>query len=87
MKACAQGLMRAACGIAIGLFFSKKNLGHVQVLKSRNKATEFFQLWNYVLDKVVARQTINTECCASGGLGLSDKVDQAQSRTKLENFW
>jgi hypothetical protein len=33
-------------------------------------------LWNYFLNKVVARQTIN----ASGGLGPSDKIDQAQSR-------
>jgi hypothetical protein len=27
----------ATCGITIGLFFSKKNPGHVQVLKSHNK--------------------------------------------------
>jgi hypothetical protein len=49
----------AACGITISLFFLKKNPGHVQVLKSRNKDTEFFHLWNYLLNKVVARQTIN----------------------------
>jgi hypothetical protein len=49
----------AACGIMIGLFFSKKNPGHIQVLKSHHIATEFFHLWNYFLNKVVARQTIN----------------------------
>jgi hypothetical protein len=51
----------AACGITIGLFFPKTNPGHVQVLKSRNKETEFFYLWKYFLNKVVARQTINAE--------------------------
>jgi hypothetical protein len=34
-----------------------RNLGQVQVLKSHNK--EFFHLWNYFLNKVIARQTIN----------------------------
>jgi hypothetical protein len=46
-----------ACGIKIGLFFSKKNPGHIQVFKSHNK--EFFHLWSYFLNKVVARQIIN----------------------------
>jgi hypothetical protein len=40
-------------------FFSKKNLGHVQALKSRNKETEYFHLWNYFLNEVFTRQTIN----------------------------
>jgi hypothetical protein len=39
------------------IFSKKKNPGHVHVLKSRNK--EFFHLWNYFLNKIVARQTIN----------------------------
>jgi hypothetical protein len=38
-------------------------------------------LWNYFLNKVVTRQTINAGWCASGGLGPSDKIDQEQSRT------
>jgi hypothetical protein len=42
----------------ITIVFSKE-MGHVQVLKSRNKETEFFNLWNYFLDIVVARQTLN----------------------------
>ena len=71
----------AACWINDWVFW---NLGHVQVLKSRNK--EFFHLWNYVLNEFVARQTINAGKCASGGLGPSDKINQAQSRTKLRNF-
>jgi hypothetical protein len=39
--------------------FLKNYPGHIQVLKSRNKKREFFHLWNYFLNKVVARQTIN----------------------------
>jgi hypothetical protein len=39
--------------------FSKNYPGHVQVLKSCDKETEFFHLCNYFLNKVVARQTIN----------------------------
>jgi hypothetical protein len=63
-----------------------RNPGHVQFLKSRNRETELFHLWNYFLDKVIASQTINAGYCASGGLGPSNKIDQAQSRTKLRNF-
>jgi hypothetical protein len=66
------------------LFFLTKNPGRVQVLKRRN--TEFFQLWNYFLNKFFARQTTNTGYCAIRGLGPSDKIDQAQSQTKLHNF-
>jgi hypothetical protein len=65
------------------IFFLKKNPQHVQVLKSRSKAIELFHLWNYFFNEVVAIQTINFRHCASGGLGLSDNIDQAQSRTKL----
>jgi hypothetical protein len=42
-----------------GYFFLKKNPGHIHVLKSHNKAIELFHVWNYFLNEVVARQTIN----------------------------
>jgi hypothetical protein len=77
VKACAQGLVSCLRNI-----FRKP--GHVKVLQSHNK--EVFDLWNYFLNKAVARQTVNAGWCTSGGLGPSDNIDQAQSRTKLRNF-
>jgi hypothetical protein len=59
MKALAQGLVSCLWYNDQAIFFLRKNPGHVQVLKSRNKETDFFHLWNYFLNEVVARQTIN----------------------------
>jgi hypothetical protein len=74
----------AACEITIVFIFLRKIPGHIQVLKNRNK--EFFHLWNYFLNKVVARHNINAGYCASRGLGPRDKIDQVQTWTKLCNF-
>jgi uncharacterized protein (DUF608 family) len=82
MKARAQGLV--SCLWNDKRFFPKKlNPGHIQVLKSLNG--KYVHLWNYLLNKVVTRQTLNSGWYASGVLGLSNNIDQAQNRTKLHN--
>jgi hypothetical protein len=62
------------------------NLSQGRLFVARQTINGYFNLWKYFLEKIVARQTINSEWCGSGDLGLSDKIDQAQSRTKLHNF-
>jgi hypothetical protein len=56
VKALAQGLV-CCLWDNYRAILKKKNLGHIQVLKSHNK--EFFPVVNYFLNNVVARQTIN----------------------------
>jgi hypothetical protein len=51
--------------------------GHVQVLKRRRKETEFFHLWNYFLNEVVARQA---EYYKNGGLGSRNTYTKRKVR-------
>jgi hypothetical protein len=67
------GSVNLLVGIMIKFF------GTWDTYESLKAVTKSFHLWNYFLDKVVTSQTINAGWCTSGGLGLSDNIDQAQS--------